>query len=191
MKKLVLSLLAVVGLAMAAPIYYNGTGGTFPPIPFNRGSSIFTDVTIDTGDVAYSATLDLSKFQAKDSLGIISTRIGALSLLCYDIDDAAAVVDSVRVQAIVQFSAGAGDGANPYSGKSWTWGTATGDTLNLAAASDANASVTGSIANVVASSIHADRFMRLKLTNVSTGGAGYAKNKPRCKAWISSKPIQY
>jgi hypothetical protein len=186
MKKLLISLLAIVGIAFAGPIYYNGTGAGGNIISVKRPYSVFLDVTVDTADVAYSQVIDLINLPLIDTA---NTKIGTLSGLCYDVSDMAAVTDSVLVTASVQFSRGAGDGSNANSNKSWAWTAVTGDSLALSGASQANASVTGTIANVVLGSANGDRYARIKVENTSKGSAAAAKNVSRCKYWLTGKAV--
>lgn len=196
MKKLIalFALLLVSGASATSPAAAAWYNGTFPGAPGPVVKSVdavpfslmTADVKLIPGDTAYSRVYDTFKMPllVLDSLGqkaILDTLLGFGSTVvgCYDISDSAALVDSVIVTTTLQASRYAADGVNPNLAFSAAWDSV--GVVTLAAASDANAAVTGNLRPSLVKREH--RFFRWRMVNLSAASAAALKNVARCRTY--------
>lgn len=181
MKKILSLILVSLGFAFAGTFYNNTAPSSVPRMVQPGGFSyLVADVQLNASDTVYTQVYDMMKmplFMASDTIGrlvIDSASIGDVIASCYDVNDSAAVVDSVIVTITHQQNLFAGNGVNPSSSFSGTWDSA-GTAITLAAASDANTQVKAVSRPPL--KLKPYRFMRWRLVNIS----GSAKNIPRCR----------
>jgi len=199
---MVLFLALMASAAMASsPSFSSWYNGTYPGFPNGTVRSVdgppfsflTADVKLIPGDTAYSQVYDNFKVPAilLDSLGqkaIVDTLIsfGSVIVACYDISDSAALVDSVIVTTTLQASRYAADGTNPNLANSAAWDSV--GVVTLAAASDANAQVTGLLRPSLVKREH--RYFRWRFANLSATSGAPLKNVSRCRAYWSRRLIQ-
>lgn len=188
---------AVMASTPTSSQWYNGTypgvGSTVKTVDSSPFSFMVADVKLNTGDTTYSAVYDNFKVPLLllDSLGqkaILDTLLGFGSVVasCYDISDSAALVDSVIVTITLQASKYASDGVNPNTAFSAAWDSI--GAITLAAASDANAKVTGLLRPSTVNREH--RYFRWRLINLSATSGAALKNVPRCRTYWTRRLIQ-
>lgn len=195
MKKLFALALLLATYVVAVPVYYNGTAPANIPRVVDGAPYAFmvADVKLGINDSVFSQVFDAYKVPGLilDSLGQkamfdTTTSYGATVVSCYDVSDSTGLIDSVLVKVVPQASQYAADGVNPNLPFSGSWDSV--GVVVLAAASDLNAQVIGTVRPVI--SKREARYFRWKIVNQSATSGAPLKNVPRCRVYWSRKTFQ-
>ncbi len=194
MKKQLLALVLLVGALSTAEAYRDSISVAVRSVPKPVTDpvqvKIFDGTFQAVSEVAYSPVFEISGlavYRGFDSTGFLKedTTFGQIRLMGYDLNDSAAVTDSVNVQVITQCS-DYSECDNPLkcTDLSDPWYTVHTDTIKDVSAASAKVEKTRLLSAAV---LKKCRFLRWKATELSTA----AQNIPRIIGeWHRKKRVQ-
>jgi hypothetical protein len=166
----------------------------YDPSGYMLAEKIFDDTLPAGNDTLAGPVIDIRRVIMNRMIMYDSTNhadlvqrdstLGKMHISCYDVNDSAAVTDSISVKAWVRGYDYASDNINPlapFGPTPFLVGDSTGVIAALSA-SNARKDTTYSFV-LKTQAAKSTPFIRVVFRNISTA----AQNKPRCRAWIYRK----